>query len=179
MKSIRIVSIMLACALMLASSAAAQASQKTASKPAQAVKADDAAAKLPAAVLAAFRQSYPKAVIKNASKEVENGKTTWEVESVDGSLARDLVYNPDGTVVDIEEAVAIETLPAAVTAAVKAQYPKASITKAEKLFRADKWTYELTLKGAAKPSIELTPEGKVVPAAKTPEAKEANETKKK
>jgi hypothetical protein len=172
MKSFRILTLILALSLALAAPVAAQTATKPAAKPTQSVKAADPAAKLPAAVLAAFKQAYPKAIIKSASKEVDTGKTTWEVESTDGGLARDLVYNPDGTVVDIEEAVALETLPAVVTAAVKAQQPKATITKAEKLFRADKWTYELTLKGAAKPSIELTPEGKVVPEARKPEAKE-------
>jgi hypothetical protein len=28
-----------------------------------------------------FRQSYPNATIKAATKETENGKTVWEVES--------------------------------------------------------------------------------------------------
>ncbi len=172
MKSFRIVPIFLIAMVMLASPAAAQTAPKQAAKPTQAAKAGDPAAKLPAPVLSAFKQAYPTAVIKNASKEIDNGKTTWEVESIDAGLARDLVYNPDGTIVDIEEAVAIDTLPPAVTAAVMAKHPRGTITKAEKLFRADKWTYELTLKGAAKPSIELSPDGKAVPEAKKPESKE-------
>jgi hypothetical protein len=169
MKVIRVLVPVFAITLTCSMLASAQGTVTSPTKTAPVVKAADPAASLPPAVLAAFKQAYPKAVIKNAAKETENGKTTWEVESTDGGLARDLVYNPDGTVVDIEEEVTVASLPAVVMATVKATYPKATITKAEKLIRGEKWTYELTLKGAAKPSIELTPDGKVVAAAKPPE----------
>ncbi len=56
----------------------------------------DAAAKLPAAVLSAFRQAYPTAEIKNV-QERDHGKTAWEVESLDAGLGRDLVFDATGT----------------------------------------------------------------------------------
>ena len=124
------------------------------------------AAKLPASILAAFQQSYPKAVIKAADKETENGKTVWEIESTDQGQSRSIVYALDGTALTIEETVAIDTLPAAVTAAVTAKYPKATITLAEKTIEGGKTFYELTLKGAAVKSLELMPDGSPVSAAK-------------
>ena len=118
---------------------------------------------LPAPILAAFEAAYPHATLKSAAAEKEDGKVVWEVESTENGLGRDLLYAPDGSVLEIEEEVPSAQLPAPVTAAVKAQYPAARIVKAEKVTRGATVTYELQLAGAAKKSIELTPEGK--PAA--------------
>jgi len=49
-----------------------------------------------------------------------------------------------------------------VTAAVTARFPSAWIVKGEKVTRGATATYELELAGAARKSIELTPEGKPV-----------------
>jgi hypothetical protein len=171
MKLVRIFLPILVCVALAAPGALAQGA-KPAAKPAPAAKTADPAATLPAPILAAFRTSYPNATIKRAAKETENGKTVWEVESVDSGLARDLVYNPDGTVVEFEEQVEPASLPAAVSAALKAKYPKATITKAEKLMKGTALTYEIALKGAAVKSVEITPEGKIVPAAKEKDEKE-------
>ena len=48
-----------------------------------------------------------------------------------------------------EEQIVPASLPAAVSAALKAKYPKATITKAEKLMKGTTLTYEMALKGAA------------------------------
>ena len=94
--------------------------------------------------------------------EKENGKVVWEVESTENGLGRDLLYTPDGTVVEIEEEVPSAQLPVPVTVAVKAQYPAARIVKGEKVTRGATVVYELQLAGAARKSIELTSEGKPV-----------------
>ena len=174
MKLARAFVLVLASAALAAPVALAQGA-KPAAKTAPAAKAAGPAAKLPAPILTAFRTSYPKATIRGAAKETENGKTVWEVESVDAGLGRDLVYNPDGTVVEIEEETPIANVPAAVTGAITAKYPKASITKAEKVARGQAITYELALKGAAVKSVELTTEGKIVPAAKEKDEKDEKE----
>jgi len=178
----------IACSFAVTALATAQTSTKPAQNPppivkaapvvkaAPAVKVEDQIAKLPKVILDAFKKAYPKAVIKGVSEEKESGKTTWEVESTDSGMARDLVYNPDGTVVDIEEEVAAASLPPAVTAALKAKYPKATITKAEKLTTGKTFVYELTITGAGEvKSIELTADGKAVPAAKKPGDKDEKE----
>jgi len=178
MKTTRIVPFMLAALFVIAPLAMAQTAKPVpAPKPAPAAQAADPVAQLPAPILAAFKQAYPKATIKNASKETEGGKTVWEVESIDGGLARDLIYNPDGTVIDIEEEVAMAAVPPVVAAAVKAKYPKATITKAEKRTAGKTVTYEFTLKDAKDASIELTPDGKIVPAKKEKDEKEEDDEK--
>ena len=170
MKFVRTSAFVLSAALAVPALAAAQAAKPAdtakSARLAPAAKAAAPAAKLPPAILIAFQQAYPKATIKNADKETENGKTVWEVESIDNGLARDLIYNPDGTVVEFEEQVEPASLPAAVSAALKARYPTASVTKAEKLTKGTTVTYEMALKGAAVKSVEITPDGKIVPVAK-------------
>jgi hypothetical protein len=122
------------------------------------------AVQLPQAITAAFKKAYPTATIRGTAKETENGKTVYEVESVDKGKARDLMYNPDGTVISIEEEVNPADLPAPVTAALTKLYPKATIAVAEKVTEGGKVQYELQIKGADKPSVTFTPDGKLVPA---------------
>jgi len=117
----------------------------------------------PAAVEAAFTRAYPQATVKHVSKETENGRTQYEVESVDNGRERDLNYLADGTVVDVEEAVSASDVPPAVTAAVSARYPKATITRREKLTitKGHVVQYELGVTGAGAKVTELvlTPDG--------------------
>jgi uncharacterized membrane protein YkoI len=118
------------------------------------------------AIEAAFKKAYPNATVKSVSKENEDGKVQYEVESMDGTQARDLVYLADGKLVSYEELIPESAVPAAVVTAVKAKYPKATISRAEKLFQDGKMNYELALKGAAKSEVVLTPQGAWVSPAK-------------
>jgi hypothetical protein len=139
-------------------SAAAQTSTAANTKPAP------SKVSLPAAIEAAFKKSYPTATIKHVSKEAgegaEKGKTVYEVESMDNGMARDLIYRADGTVVEYEETVSEASVPAAVVAAIKLKYPKATVGRCEKLFKDGTTNYEVALKGAKVSSVTLTPEGK-------------------
>jgi hypothetical protein len=123
------------------------------------------AVQLPAAVTAAFKKTYPNAVIRGTARESEGGKTVYEVESVENARARDLIYTADGTVMEIEEEMNPADLPAPVTAGVKKLYPTATIAVAEKLTQGTTIQYELQLRGAAKKSVSLMPDGKPVPPA--------------
>jgi len=117
--------------------------------------------KMPAAIEAAFKQAYPNAVVKSVSKETEDGKVQYEVESLDGGRRRDINYNPDGTVILYEEALTEADVPAVVVAAIKARYPKATITTRERLYvmKDKSANFELGLKGAPVGEVVLTPEG--------------------
>lgn len=117
------------------------------------------ATKLPAAVAAAFKKAYPTAIIKNASSEKENGTIQWEVESTDGTIRRDVIYLPDGTLVVEEMAIAAAAVPAPVMTALKARYPKAMVTLYEKLTKPSGVSYEMQLKGAAVKECEIAPDG--------------------
>src|SRR6267142_1176598 len=90
---------------------------------------------VPAAVIAAFKSAYPQATIRGYAKEKENGKVFYEVESIEGQTHRDILYNPDGTVAEVEEGIAIGDLPAGAREAMLAMHPKAVVTSAEKITR--------------------------------------------
>lgn len=103
--------------------------------------------KVPAAVMSAFKAAYPTASIIGTSKEVEKGKTYYEIESMDGKTRRDILYNSDGTVAEIEEQLArASDLPLAVADSLKGKYPDFAVQKAEKITRGDTTAYEVTIK---------------------------------
>ncbi len=126
---------------------------------AQAPKTAAPTSKLPAAVEAAFKKVYPNATIKNVSAEKEGGTLQYEIESVDGTTGRDLVYLADGTLVVAEETIEMAAVPAPVLTALKARFPKATVTKYEKLTKGTVISYEMALKGAAVKEAEIAPDG--------------------
>ena len=117
-------------------------------------------AQVPRAVIAAFQSAYPQATMRGFSREKENGKVYYEVESVDGQTTRDVLYNPDGTVAEIEEGIALGDLPAAAVEALRAKHPGAIVTKAEKITRGDITEYEAHAKiGKKRVSMEFDASG--------------------
>jgi hypothetical protein len=118
---------------------------------------------LPEAVLSAFKAAYPNAIIKGASKEVENGVTQFEIESLDGTQARDLLYAPDGKVIELEEAIAAMDIPAAVAAALAKEYPGCEVVKAETLTKGAVKQFEISIKVKDKTlGVTIDPTGKIV-----------------
>jgi len=118
---------------------------------------------VPAAVISAFKTAYPNATIRGYAREKENGKVFYEIESREGTTTRDVLYNPDGTVAEIEESLAATDLPAEVRQAMKEKFPKAVITKAEKTTAGDKVSYEIVARqGKKRVTIEFDSSGKVL-----------------
>jgi uncharacterized membrane protein YkoI len=109
---------------------------------------------LPPAVLAAFKAAYPNATMKGFAREKENGKTYFEIESVEGSTMRDVLYNPDGTVESVEETIPASDLPAEAQETIKTSHPGAVVTKVEKITHGDVTEYEAHVK-VGKKSMEL------------------------
>jgi hypothetical protein len=98
---------------------------------------------LPRAVRTAFENAYPEAVIKNASEEMEKGERLYEIESMDGTAARDLIYRADGTLVETEEGMRLADAPRAVRDSLVHEHPKAKVVKIEKLTRGNTVLYEI------------------------------------
>ena len=120
------------------------------------------AKQVPAAVIAAFKSSYPSATIRGYAEEKEDGKTFYEVESLEGTMHRDVLYNPDGTVAEVEESIAASDLPADAQQAIKQKYPRAVITLAEKTTVGDTIGYEVSLRnGRKRIAMEFDSSGKV------------------
>lgn len=132
---------------------------------------------VPTAVISAFDTAYPKAKIKGYSTETENGKTYYEVESMNGKRSLDVSYLPDGTVAEIEEGVAAKNLSISVLKAVKTKYPKGKISKAEKKTVGSLVTYELKVTtDKTYAGLEIDPTGKII-KERASSKKEGNEEK--
>jgi hypothetical protein len=133
----------------------------SASAQEQAIKCD----KVPAAVTNAFRTAYPKATIRDCSKEVEKGKVAYEISSLEDKTRRDILYHEDGTVIVVEEAIPAGDLPDPVKLVISKKYPKGDITLAERLTHepGSSISYEIRLKHRGK-TLELVydPDGKEV-----------------
>jgi uncharacterized membrane protein YkoI len=120
------------------------------------------AQQVPAAVIAAFKSSYPNATIRGYAQEKENGKVFYEIESREGTTQRDVLYNADGTVAEVEESISASDLPADARQAIKQKYPRAVITLAEKTTAGDTVGYEVSLRnGKKRIGMEFDSSGKV------------------
>jgi hypothetical protein len=129
---------------------------------------------LPAAVVQAFEKAYPKAVIKGAAKEMENGVTCYEIESTEGTIGRDIIYTVEGKAIEIEETLTAKELPDAVAKVFAKEAHGKHATKIEKTTKGEAVTYEFTMgKGKA---LVIDPSGKLV---KQPKAAKENKEEEK
>ncbi len=122
---------------------------------------------VPAAVLDSFHKTYPKAEIKGLSTETEKGKKYFEVESVDGTVKRDLLFTPAGKIAEIEETIPSSDLPKGSVQSIEKKIPGAKIESAEKVTSGSKVTYELSVTGKkGKFGVVLNKEGKIIKSGK-------------
>jgi len=105
---------------------------------------------VPRAVRTAFETAFPKATIKECSKEIEKGKTAYEISSTEGGIHRDVLFHADGRLIVIEEAIPIENAPDPVQQAVRKMYPGGEIALAEKITRDGAVLYEFRVKHRGK-----------------------------
>ncbi len=133
---------------------------------------------LPKAVTESFQKSYPNAEIKGVSTEKENGKTYYEIESMDGTQGRDLLYTKDGKIAEIEETFAAENIPNFVISSVMKKYPKCKIHKVEKLTKGKKISFEAVVEHDGKKSeVVLDSKGNIQKMKKENDEKEGKESK--
>lgn len=116
---------------------------------------------LPPAVEKTVQAESQGATIKGISSETEDGVFQYEVEMTANGHSKDIAIAKDGTLLEIEEEVAMNELPANVQSALTAKAAGAKITKVESLTKKGKLVaYEAaTLKGAKKGEIQVGPDG--------------------
>jgi uncharacterized membrane protein YkoI len=115
---------------------------------------------LPPAVAKAVQEETKGATIKGYSKEIENGKTMYEVETTVNGHARDLLFDAAGTLVTTEEAVTLDSVPAPVKAAFEA---KGKALLVETVTTAGKVTYEAQIeKNGKKSAVTVDAAGKPI-----------------
>jgi uncharacterized membrane protein YkoI len=117
--------------------------------------------KYPAAVRATIEAETKNATLKGVSKENEKGKTQYEVETLVGGKSRDLLVDPSGKVIEVEEEIPLESAPAAVQDALKA---RGTVLKLERVDRDGATTYEASVKGKSGKKSEVTVDAQGKPA---------------
>ena len=116
---------------------------------------------LPAAVAKTVEAETKGATVKGYSTERENGKKVYEAETLLHGRTRDIQVAEDGTLNEIEEEVALDTLPSGVQQALMAKAAGAKITKVESLTKGGKLVaFEAaTLRGNKKGEVQVGPDG--------------------
>src|SRR5258707_5811446 len=93
---------------------------------------------LPPAVEKTVAAQSEGATIKGFSTEKENGQTLYEAEMTVNGHSKDISMTADGSIVEIEEQVAMDSLSADVKAGLQAKAGKGKILKVESLTKKGK-----------------------------------------
>lgn len=135
--------------LLLASSASAQEKK---------IKRSD----LPPAVEKTVAVQSAGATIRGFSTEKENGQTLYEVEMTVSGHNKDVSMTADGSIVEVEEQVALDSLSPEVKAALQTKAGDGRILKVESLTKKGKLVaYEAKVEtNGKKTEIQVGPDGK-------------------
>ena len=117
---------------------------------------------LPPAVEKTVAAESIGATIKGFSTEKEKGETFYEAEMMVNGHSKDVLIAADGTVVEVEEQVALDSLSADVKAGLQAKAGKGKILKVESLTKKGKLVaYEAQVETNGKKSeVQVGPDGK-------------------
>lgn len=119
---------------------------------------------LPAAVQQTVREQSKGATIRGLSREVENGETNYEVELRVNGHNRDVLIDPNGAVVEVEEQVTLASLPAAVRTAIEQNAAGGRVSLVESLTKGGTlmWYEAHVKKGRKSREIKINPAGQLV-----------------
>jgi hypothetical protein len=119
-------------------------------------------ADLPPAVEKTVAAVSQGATIKGFSEEVENGQILYEAEMIVNGHGIDVNIDSSGAVVEVEEQVEMDSLPAAVKEFLQAKAGKGKIIKVESITKHDKLVaYEAQVrKDGKKSEVQVGPDGK-------------------
>jgi hypothetical protein len=117
---------------------------------------------LPPAVEKTVAAESTGATIRGFSTEKEKGQILYEVEMTVNGHSKDISMAADGSIVEIEEQVALDSLSPEVKAGLQAKAGKGKILKVESLTKKDKLVaYEAKVDTNGKKSeVQVGPDGK-------------------
>ena len=119
-------------------------------------------ADLPPAVEKTVAAQSAGATIRGFSTEKENGQTLYEAELTVNGHSKDISMTADGSIVEIEEQVSLDSLPAEVKAGLRARAASGKILKVETLTKKGKIVaYEAKVESNGKKTeVQVGPDGK-------------------
>lgn len=100
---------------------------------------------LPPAVQKAARSQIQAAQVLRASSEKEDGQTTYEVETKVDGKSRDFSFNAAGKLLEVEQEVDVNSIPAAAKASLLKRVGSGTIQKVESVTAGKSVSYEATV----------------------------------
>jgi uncharacterized membrane protein YkoI len=97
---------------------------------------------LPPAVQETAKVQSQGATVKGYAKEIEKGKTEYEVQLVVDGRKRDVSIDPNGKVLETEQEVAFESVPQEAQEAIRREAAGAKIEKVEEVKSEQSTVYE-------------------------------------
>lgn len=97
---------------------------------------------LPPAVKETAQRESLGATVKGYSKEVENGRVEYEVEMMLNGMSKDVSIDPSGKVIEVEQQVSLDAVPAAAMAAIQKGAEGGSIRMVEEVKSDSETAYE-------------------------------------
>ncbi len=117
---------------------------------------------LPEAVQQTVKEQTRNATIKGFSKEVEKGKTYFEAETTLHGRSRDILIDSRGVLVEVEEQVALDTLPDAARKTLETRAGSGRIVKVEAVTRGPAVSYEaVILRNGKKSEVAVDANGAI------------------
>jgi len=119
---------------------------------------------LPPAVQKAVPRQTKGAEIKGYNQETEKGKTFYEVETMLNGKSRDLLFDASGALVEVEEEIALDSIPSAAKAAIEKRAANGKVNKVESVTRGQSVSYEaeITSMTGKRSEVAVQPDGSPV-----------------
>ena len=120
---------------------------------------------LPPAVQQTAKAESKGATVKGYAKEIDNGKTEYEVQLVVNGKARDVAIDPSGKVLETESEVDFASVPDKAKEAIEKEAGGAKVEKVEEVKSEKPTVYEALIhKGGKKHEIRVLETGEQAPA---------------
>lgn len=99
-------------------------------------------AQLPPAVQKVMKKQTAGSTILGASKEREHGRMTYEVETKRDGKGRDLTFAEDGSLMEVEQEMALDNVPAPARIGIQKKAGGGTIKKVESVTQGTTTSYE-------------------------------------
>ena len=97
---------------------------------------------LPPAVQKTVKEQIQNAKLVGLSKEKEGGQTVYELETVVNGKSRDLMIDSGGTILSVEDEIALDSVPEPARKAIQQKAAAGKITKVETVTKGSEVSYE-------------------------------------
>lgn len=115
---------------------------------------------LPQAVQRTVQEQSKNATLRGLSKEVEKGNTYYEAETTVNGKSRDVLIDPSGAVVEVEEPVSLDRIPAPAREALQKQAGSGKVLGVESVTRGSTVSYEAVIqKNGKKSEVAVNADG--------------------